>query len=250
MRDAADVPRAKMTADQKRVRLELEKDRRRKDREKLKALAQHVKHARKLRGARMREVLTACRQARTRLRAKRQALRARYELDIAAAKERERLASRRNCDAQKQRARTKHVDSVRRAAGALEAERAHQRQARVWANPTRFQAGPQSSARVSRAGDSLRESDSEVENNLPEDLIRVWRAVRTRIKGTARRSRTEAFLEWVQEHRGEVQRIVDSQIEREVEELVRNEAELRRWVASPSHYHKMSEAELRDDVPF
>jgi hypothetical protein len=108
---------------------------------------------------------------------------------------------------------------------------------------------PTSYARSARI-DAVRESDSEVENNLPEDLIRVWRAVRTRIKAGARRSRTETFLEWVEEHRGEVQRIIDSQIEREVEELVRNEAELRRRVASPSAYRRMSARELSDDVPF
>lgn len=232
-----------------RVRRELEQDRRRKDREALVRLKLHAKHARQLKRSRMREVVIACKQARLRLRTRKRALRARYEADLAAARERERLASRRNCDAQKQRARTKSEHRLSRAAAALAAERAHQAHARVWARPAKF-AQPKGSGRR-QAADAIRESDSEVEHNLPEDLIRVWRAVRTRIKGSAYRTRTEAFLEWVAEHRGEVQRIVDRHIDREVAELVRHEHELRKRIGSPNTYRRMTDAQLQaSDVPF
>jgi hypothetical protein len=245
-RNAAKVPTDKLIQQQRaRARRELEQDRRRKDRESLRRLREHAKHARGLKRSRMREVMTACKQARVRLKTERQALRARYAAGLAAAEERNRLASRRNCDAKKQRARTHGEHRISRAAAALAAERAHQAHARIWSRPSR-----NTQPTAARRATAIQESDSGVESNLPEDLIRVWRAVRTRIKGSAYRTRTEAFLEWVAEHRGEVQRIVDQHIDREVAELVRHEAELRKRVASPHAYRRMTNAQLLEDVPF
>ncbi len=54
----------------------------------------------------------------------------------------------------------------------------------------------------------------------------------------------------MQEHRGEVQRIVSRQIDKDVAELVAHEAELRKNVMRPSHYSSMSWRELDADVPF
>lgn len=63
-------------------------------------------------------------------------------------------------------------------------------------------------ARVRRA-EQVRESDDEVRRNLSPDLAIVWSAVRGRIKPSKRRTRTEAFLEWVEEHQGDAARILD-----------------------------------------
>lgn len=238
------MPTARQIATQrKELRRSLERDRRAKDRKQLAALKGHVKHAKELKRQRMREVVISCRQARVRFRAVKKALDAKHKADVASARERERLSSRRNCDAAKDRARAKHEDRFSRATASLAAERAHQSQARIWARPAR--ALPQR-----RAATSLQESDSQVAHNLPHDLLPVWRAVKNRIKGTPRRSRTEAFLEWAAEHRGEVQRIVTRQIDRDVEDLIKHEAELRARVVSPSHYRDLSDRELREAVPF
>ena len=49
------------------------------------------------------------------------------------------------------------------------------------------------------------ESDYQVEQNIDPDLVGVWRKVKNRIRtATARKSRTEAFLEWVSENPDEV----------------------------------------------
>jgi hypothetical protein len=233
-------------AERRRARAELERDRRKRDREKLRVLRAHLRQAKKLKRARMREVVQACAAARRRLRQRRKELRARYLAELATLQERNRLASRTRCDAAKERARARQSDSVRRATAALQAERAHQEQLAVWANPNPLQ---QRETRR-RTAEYIAESDSVVANNLPADLLPVWRAVKSRIKGGARRSRTEAFLEWVQEHRGEVQRIVSRQIDDDVAELVAHEAELRKHVMQPAHYRRMSSRELASDVPF
>jgi hypothetical protein len=234
---------AQKTAATKRLRREAEAAARARDRQKLAELRDHLRHAKKLRAQRAREVVIACRQARVRLRAARQQLRARYQHDIANAKERERLASRKQCDAKKMQAKAKGLSRIDRALRALTAERSHQTTMKLWANKN-----PLKRPMQKHSGDALQESDSQVRSNIPHDMIPVWVAVRGRIKSTPRRSRTEAFLEWVEEHQGEVRRILDRQIEREVDDLVTHERELRRRVAKPGNYRRMSERELA--VPF
>ena len=238
------MPTARQIAAQrKQLRQQLERDRRTKDRKRLLELRAHLKSAKRLKGQRMREVVIACRHARARLKAARRALRARYEHDLALAREQARLASRKNCDAKKDRARSKGQDRLQRAAAAIAAERAHQDQLRNWARRTPFQRAP------ARRADAISESNSEVAHNLPHDLLPVWRAVQGRIRSTPRRSRTETFLEWVEEHRGEVRRIIDREIDRDVAELARNEAELRRQAGSARHYRRLTDRQL-SDVPF
>jgi len=240
------MPTARQIAAQRaRARAELERDRRQRDRTKLKTLRAHLRNAKKLKRARLREVVTACAAARRRLRQRKKELRARYEAELATLTERERLASRRRCDGAKEKARAKGLSAVQRAAASLHAEHAHQEQLRVWQRPN-----PLANEQRRRSAEYIAESDSAVAANLPADLLGVWRAVKGRIRGTARRSRTEAFLEWVQEHRGEVQRIVDRQIDADVAELVAHEAELRRHVFEPRHYKRMTERQLQNDVPF
>jgi hypothetical protein len=49
------------------------------------------------------------------------------------------------------------------------------------------------------------ESDYEVEGNIDPDLVPIWRKVKNRIRTrTGRKTRTEAFLEWVGENQAEV----------------------------------------------
>lgn len=64
-------------------------------------------------------------------------------------------------------------------------------------------------ARHGRA-ESIKESDDEVRRNLPDELARVWDKVKSRpgMKKSKRRSRTEAFVEWVEAHPDEVSRML------------------------------------------
>lgn len=88
------------------------------------------------------------------------------------------------------------------------------------------------------------ESDDEVERNLPDDLIPVFRTVKARIKPTSRRTRTEAFLEWAQEHPADVYRITDEAIEADIQDLIRQEAELAKQMKRDNRYLRMSDDDL------
>lgn len=48
------------------------------------------------------------------------------------------------------------------------------------------------------------ESDDEVRANIPLELVPVFDRVKRQIKGTERKTRTEAFLEWTESHPDEV----------------------------------------------
>jgi hypothetical protein len=95
---------------------------------------------------------------------------------------------------------------------ALAAFRAEQR-AGVWtAKPEKLR----------RTGAEARaESDDEVRRNIAPELHAVWRKVKKTIHGSARRSRTEAFLEWCEANPAEVERIQWEDAERDVDRLVR-----------------------------
>lgn len=60
--------------------------------------------------------------------------------------------------------------------------------------------------------EAKRESDDAVRGNIPADLVVVFDAVRRNIKGSPLKSRTEAFLEYVEENPDDVQSIMDEAI--------------------------------------
>jgi hypothetical protein len=55
-----------------------------------------------------------------------------------------------------------------------------------------------------RAADRRTESDDEVRANLPPELVAVFEKVKRAIKAGPRRSRTEAFLEWVEANEDQI----------------------------------------------
>lgn len=225
----------------KRTRRELELARRAADRKLLQRLREALRSARRLKRERLREVVSVCRQARVVARERARALRAQARAAAHAAIDSDRQASRSRCERDKARVRAQDGSTVTKALEALDAERKHQAALRRWQR--RAVARPSA-----RAVTAIAESDAEVEANIPEDLIGAWRAVKSRIRGTARRSRTEAFIEWASEHAGEVARLQDRQLDAEIRELVAREAELRERSGTARSYRAMSDAELA--VPF
>ena len=65
------------------------------------------------------------------------------------------------------------------------------------------------------------EDDHAVEANLPPSLVPVFRKVKSRIKGGPRKSRTEAFLEWAEEHPDEAIEVQQAAADKDVEAWVR-----------------------------
>ena len=82
------------------------------------------------------------------------------------------------------------------------------------ANKSREKEKPKASAKERR-----QESDQEVENNIDPHLVPVWHEVKSKIKPNDRKSRTEAFLDWVHEHGDVVAEIQIRQVEKEAEKL-------------------------------
>jgi hypothetical protein len=69
------------------------------------------------------------------------------------------------------------------------------------------------------------ESDGAVVANIPEELIPLWNRVKQKIKGSDRRSRTEEFLQYVEENPDEVidarQAYADRELDRELRQQQR-----------------------------
>jgi hypothetical protein len=241
------VPTARQKADaSKQLRRESERARRQRDREALVKLRANIRHARSLRKAQRREVIVMCQRGRAAARARVQALRAEYRAQLIAAVDSERSAARTACTTRQTRVRESGRGRMARAVAAMEHERKHQQHMRRFAKPASLK-GRKASAR--RAIEAITESDSEVRGNIPHELLPVWRAVKGKIKGTPRRSRTETFFEWVAEHEPQVRSILHRQFERDVDEMMEHEEELRSRVMSPTAYRAMSDRQL-SEVPF
>jgi hypothetical protein len=93
----------------------------------------------------------------------------------------------------------------------------------------------------SSSAERKQESDDEVVRNLPESLVGVFGKMRRHVKGGPRRTRTEAFLEWVEENPGEVYALQGAQAERDLARLVAEHDRATRLARRKS---------LAADVPF
>lgn len=223
--------------DRARTRRELEALAKQKARAKLAQLREIVAARRADRRQRMREVTHQCKEQRDRNRERarqaREALRDAYaEL---------RLLARQQCARAK--ARAADASDLEAAEKALREEREAQALLRRWSSPTR--AGAKSKRQVAR--ELQQESDEEVLGNLDDPtLIAAFREVKRKIKGSPRRSRTEAFLEWAAENKAEVWAAAERDAARHLEELEREERELAKQLKKSRPYRDVSDAELEE----
>jgi hypothetical protein len=95
----------------------------------------------------------------------------------------------------------------------------------------------------STRGERRAESDDEVRGNLPPEMIGVFEKVRRHIKGSARKTRTEAFLEWAEENPGEVWAMQSAEAERDLHRMIAEHERLAKAHASPRRL-------AASDVPF
>lgn len=126
-------------------------------------------------------------------------LRARLLAELRASVAAARQAGRDKCTADHAHARDL-ATAAERARAELAAERDYQRELR------RLESYSKASAKKIRknAHESLTQSDDQVRGNLPPELVHLFNRVRGSIKGSARRTRTEAFLQYAEENPGEV----------------------------------------------
>lgn len=175
--------------DKRKLIAELERERRRRVDQRLAELAQLIAAARRARREAVLTVKTQCRVAREKLRS--------------------------NCHRRLDGAKTKGAETIAQRRARLEAERREERQLR-----DADRRGIKRSGVRSTAAERRQESDDEVRQNIPDELRGVFERVRTHIHGNARRSRTEAFLQWAEENPGEVYAMQGAQADRELQALI------------------------------
>jgi len=151
-----------------------------------------------------------------------------------------RNAARAQCQARRHRIGQAGLRAIERKVKELRAEDELQRRLR---HADRIVHRHRTSAKVRQ-----QESDDAVRGNLPRELLPVFERVKRAIKGSARRTRTEEFLEWAQEHPEDVLEYQGDATDAEVKRLVREyeaaERQLRK--ATPRQKRRASGS----DVPF
>lgn len=165
-------------------------------REVLPKLRTRVRELRKARRVRIRKCASDCKATRARL--IREAKRARERLRTYILKVREK--ARHACKACKVTADERGLDTLEALLKDIEVNRQmiaelRRKAARIPVSEARRRGGV-------RAAEKRAESDDEVRRDLGDDkeLIALWESVKHKIKRSPRRSRTEAFFEYVEEH--------------------------------------------------
>jgi hypothetical protein len=195
-----------MGFDKKRLHREIERDRRAKVAARVTQLGLQLKAARQARRESIERIRLQCRAARERLRS--------------------------TCGLRKERARLEGEEVIQARRREIQEERYLDRIQR--SRPKSAQPlGRLRSARRERES----ESDDEVRRNLSPDLASVFNKVRRHIKGSERRSRTEAFLEWAEQNPDEIYAMQEQRAAREIERLVKE-------------YQRSTRRTAGDRVPF
>lgn len=194
--------------DKKRLRREIEADRRNAQRDKVRELRARIQLARLERKAKVSAIRSQCAIAREKLRAL--------------------------CLTRRERAALEGARLVEQRKGELGEEQALEKLVR-----SADRRGIKGSVR-STAAERASESDDEVRANIPSELVPAFEKNKRFIKGTPRKTRTEAFLQWAEENPAEVWALQNEQAEREIRAMVREHNRAARAVGA---------AEL-DDVPF
>lgn len=221
------MPSAK-ALDKKELWKDIERDARKKRRSVLVELRERLKAARLARRAAIAGAKKTCRDARAAARAK--------AAELEAQAKAERAKARGTCADGRESADVARA-SVKLSRAELEGETKHQRDMRriEIANKARSK-----SARKAR--EKRDESDDEVRQNIPSDLIPLFERVKRGIKGSARISRTEAFLQYAEENPSEMLDVLEDKTDALIRELEARERQIaeeyemdeRRAVANPA----------------
>jgi len=228
-----------MHADRRKLQRELADDLREKDRATLGLLRAKIKHARVERKLMVRAARETCHATRTALKERQAAARAEFVQGQRA----ERVLERQACSSGKAKAKATGLELELGARRTFRAERSLQRQVR--------NAGKEPVLRSSHRK-RAQEDDDAVRANLPAELVPVFDKVSRRIKGTPKRSRTEAFLDWAEENPDEILRVQQAEADSALRELLKQQRELGRTVRNARRYKQSPEelAKLLAEVPF
>jgi hypothetical protein len=226
-----------MQSERKKLQRELSDHLREKDAAQLRLLRAQINHARVSRRGLLAAARTQCRVARVSLKERQADERQRLTLEHQAQRE----LGRSVCQAGKADAKRDGLEHG--AKRTLKEERIYQRRIRAAGKPVKVRA---------TARELAAEDDDAVRSNLPAELVPVFDAVRKKIKGNAKRSRTEAFLEWAEENPDEILAVQEAKAEQYLRELVKSQRDLGRSVRKADRYKQTPEEleALLAAVPF
>lgn len=213
------------------------------DRGRLKAIRAKLRELRRARPLRLRQIRDACREGRANVRRRVRELREETRRALRESVRQLREAERGTCETSKAQAREGFAIQIRGAVRDLEMQRAHMER-----EYGRRRGGGRISA-AQLAKEAREESDDEVRRNLPAELVPVFNRVRSTIKPGRRRTRTEAFLEWVHDNPDEAHSIVYDAVERDVERLIREQEAIERRMGGSYAGNAALDA-LEHEVPF
>jgi molybdenum-dependent DNA-binding transcriptional regulator ModE len=230
---------SKVSEDRRKLQKELAEHLREKDKAGLGLLRAQIRSARVERRHMVHVARVSCRTALVSLRERQAEERKRLTLEHQA----ERALGKQICATGKGGAKQKGLELEQNAKRTLKEERVFQRQIR--------NAGKAQPVR-STARERRQEDDDAVRSNLPAELVPVFEKHRKAFKDTAKRSRTEAFLEWAEENPDEILLVQQSEADRGLRELLKQQRELGRDVRNARRYKQTPEelAQLLAAVPF
>lgn len=223
----------KQAAEQRRaLKRDIDREHKKKARAKVAELRSKLREQYAHKKVRLKEISERCRSERLTVRDRLREVRARVLGELRETARLEREAARSACMLRKKEAKDTCATSIGRARAELEAERQYQADLRriESGNRARHVAHKHAAARAERRG----ESDDEVRQNIPHELVELFEKVKRSIKGSSRMSRTEAFLKYAEEHPHEVFSVIDDKTERVIRELERKHAEVARVMRRPS----------------
>jgi hypothetical protein len=222
---------------------DIAREHRREAREKLVSLRTQIRDAKALRRSAIAQAKERCRTERIAARARARAMKERALEQLREALHRERQLARDTCTASLAEARG-IKDKVRHARAELQAERAYQRDLRRIERANRV---ARLEIRRSTGSERGGESDDEVRGNIPPELAGLWEGVKGRIRGTARMTRTEAFLQYAHDHPTEVLEVLEDRTEALIRELEAKERKVARELHRGTSRRRSSELE---EAPF
>lgn len=183
-----------MALDKKRLRREIERERRARLKARLAELRELIKKARAERRQAIAFIRQDCRE--------------------------KRIAHRLACQARAAEARSRGATQIEARRGELAQELADEQ---VIRDADRRHFKVRSTARERR-----QESDDEVRSNLPPELVPVFERFGRSLKGGPRRTRTEAFLEWVEENPDVIYEFQQQDADRWLGQLLAEQAQLQK----------------------
>jgi hypothetical protein len=223
----------------RKLQKEIAAELRAQDRIKLHQLDQHITAARKNRRAALIEVRRICKLAR-------------FELKERQKQERERVRDEQRRQRLERRVGCQAARVATSLDGKSEIERLRLERKRTKAEQRIIERAGKVVRVRSTAKERKQESDDTVRRDIPAELVPVFDKVRARIKGSARRSRSEEFLEWAHENPDEVLAVQQADADRYLVKLVKEQRAHKGEMRKASRY-KLTDEQVKKrlaDVPF